>query len=247
MTELLRDLSELLQTNFAQGSLLAVGAAFLFGVFVGFTPCVYPILPLTVAYIGKASGGKRWAGFFYSLAYVFGMAVVYSAVALLTGRLGGLWNNGWMLFAIANFFILLALWQLGVIRVPMPAFLSGPKSRRGGILGALGVGAASGLIVAPCLVPGLAAVIALTQASGSRLLFHIAVMFAYSLGLGSLVVICGTFSGVLASLPRSGRWLGVIEKVFAALIFLVAEYFLIQLGRNTDFMNLSVGVNIGGK
>ena len=63
-------------------------------------------------------------------------------------------------------------------------------------------------------------------------------MFAYSLGLGSLILICGTFSGVLANLPKSGRWLNVMEKAFAVLMILLAEYFLIYLGHSVGFPKL---------
>lgn len=229
------------------GSILAIFIALVFGIFVGFTPCVYPVLPMTVAYIGSVSGGKRLNGFLYSLIYVLGMAVVYCTVgvvmALTGGFLGSLWSNGWVLLALANFFLILALWQLGVVRLPTPQFLRGAGSRRSGALGALGVGAAAGLVVGPCTAPGLAAMIALIQSGPkqgavSSMIFGIIVMFAYSLGLGSLVLICGTFSGFLASLPKSGRWLSVVEKAFAVLMILLAEFFLIHLGQNANFPRL---------
>jgi peroxiredoxin len=75
--------------------------------------------------------------------------------------------------------------------------------------------------------------------SAASLLFGVAAMFAYSLGLGSLAVICGTFSGILTNLPRSGPWLNAIEKIFALLLILVAEVFLIYLGQNAKFPLLS--------
>lgn len=245
-------LSHLLQ----QGSFVAVLLAFVFGMFVGFTPCVYPVLPLTVSYIGRLSRGSRLNGFLYSLVYVLGMAVVYSALgivaAIFGSQVGKLWSNGWVLLLLANFFLVLALWQLNVIQIPMPQFLSG-GGRRSGFIGALTVGAASGLVVGPCTLPGLAAVLALIQAgvreggSAGSVVFGAAAMFAYSLGLGSLIVICGTFSGFLANLPKSGKWLGVIEKVFAILMILVAEFFLIYLGQNAKFPLLSTFAAAGAR
>jgi thiol:disulfide interchange protein DsbD len=230
------------------GSLTAIGIAFLFGVFVGFSPCVYPVLPLTVSYIGSISRDGKLSGFLFSLVYVLGMALVYCAVGVATalagGFLGSLWSNGWFLLALANFFILLAMWQLGVIRVPMPQFLQRGGSRKSGALGALGVGAAAGFIVGPCTLPGLAAMVTLIQkgaqeGTAASVVFGASVMFAYSLGMGSLVLICGTFSGLLASLPRSGKWLAVMEKAFAVLMVLIAEFFLIYLGQNARFPFLS--------
>lgn len=245
-----KELSDSLSAALGQGSAVAVAFAFLLGLFVGFSPCVYPVLPLTVAYIGGISKGGKLNGFLYSLLYVLGMAVVYCTVGVVSALIGGdlrsLWGNGWVLLAFANFFLFMALWQLGVIRISLPQLAGG--KRRSGALGALGVGAASGLIVGPCTVPGLAAMLTLVSASAARggegthlggLLFGIVAMFAYSLGLGSLILICGTFSGVLANLPRSGRWLNVIEKVFAVVMILLAEFFLIYLGQNARFPLLS--------
>ena len=239
----------LLKSFLEQGSGFAIFFAFLFGVFVGFTPCVYPVLPVTVSYIGRVSRGSKLNGFLYSLVYVLGMALVYSVIgivaAMVGSQVGKLWSNGWVLLLLANFFIVLALWQLNVIQIPAPQFISGGGERRSGFLGALAVGAASGLVVGPCTLPGLAAVLALIQSgvreggSAGSALFGAAAMFAYSLGLGSLIIICGTFSGFLANLPRSGKWLAVIEKVFAVLMILAAEFFLIYLGQSASFPLLS--------
>ena len=249
MGETLTSLSNLLHAHLSSGSVLALLIAFLFGVFVGLTPCVYPILPLTVSYIGSISKGSRFSGFFHSLVFVLGMAVVYASIGVVTalvgGRIGMIWNNGWVLLLLANLFMLLALWQLGVIRIALPQFVSGQGTRRGGVLGALAVGAASGLIVGPCTFPGLAAMMTLigTGAQSGRagsVFFGVAAMFLYSLGLGSLVVVCGTFSGLLANLPRSGRWLNVVEKAFAVLLIAAAELFLIYLGQNAAFPDLSL-------
>jgi cytochrome c-type biogenesis protein len=248
MSATLYSLGEHLRTSLQAGSLLAIVAAFAFGVFVGFTPCVYPILPITVAYIGSIAHGSKLNGFIYSLIYVFGMAIVYSAIGVITavtgGQIGRIWNNGWVLLALANFFLLLALWQLRVIQISVPQVIRGAGPRRHGALGALLVGGASGMVVGPCTLPGLAAMVTLigAQAHGGStgsLVFGAAAMFAYSLGLGSLAIICGTFSGILRNLPRSGAWLNAIEKAFAILLILVAEGFLIYLGQNAKFPLLS--------
>jgi cytochrome c-type biogenesis protein len=246
MSATLYSLGEHLRTSLQGGSTFAIVAAFAFGVFVGFTPCVYPILPITVAYIGSIARGSKLNGFLYSLVYVLGMAIVYSTIGVITalagGQIGVIWNNGWVLLALANLFILLALWQLKVIQIPLPQIIRGAGPRRSGALGALLVGGASGLVVGPCTLPGLAGMVTLIGAHGGSagsLIFGAAAMFAYSLGLGSLAVICGTFSGILTNLPRSGAWLNAIEKTFAILLILVAECFLIYLGQNAKFPLLS--------
>ncbi len=248
MSATLYSLGEHLSASLQAGSLFAILAAFALGVFVGFTPCVYPILPITVACIGSIARGSKLNGFIYSLVYVLGMAIVYSTIGVITaitgGQIGRIWNNGWVLLALANFFMLLALWQLKVIRISVPQIIQGAGPRRRGALGALLVGGASGLVVGPCTLPGLAAMVTLIGAharggSAGSLIFGAAAMFAYSLGLGSLAIVCGTFSGILTNLPRSGAWLNAIEKAFAILLIVVAECFLIYLGQNAKFPLLS--------
>jgi cytochrome c-type biogenesis protein len=248
MSATLYSLGEHLRTSLQSGSIFAILAAFAFGVFVGFTPCVYPILPITVAYIGSIARGSKLNGLIYSLIYVLGMAIIYSTIGVITAitgsQIGRIWNNGWVLLALANFFILLALWQLKVIQISMPQIIRGADPRRRGALGALLVGGASGLVVGPCTLPGLAAMVTLVGASArggsaGSVIFGAAAMFAYSLGLGSLAIVCGTFSGILTNLPRSGAWLNAIEKTFAVLLIVVAECFLIYLGQSAKFPLLS--------
>lgn len=244
MLDILRDS---LDASVRSGSILAIVVAFLIGVFVGFTPCIYPILPITVAYIGRVAGEKKLSGLFYSLVYLLGMALVYCTVGVVTvltgGHIGALWGNGWFLLTLGAFFMVLSLWMFKVIQIPAPQFIKG-GSRRGGVLGALGMGAASGLVVGPCTVPGLAVMVTLISKSAEAgatgsLIFGVAAMFAYSVGLGSLVVVCGTFSGFLASLPKSGRWLSVVEKSFATLMLLGALFFVVSAGQSGDLPEMA--------
>jgi len=233
---MLKALSEALEAAGRNGSPLAVGIAFLLGVIVGFTPCVYPVLPLVVAFIGRLSRGRKLYGLLYSLVYVFGMALVYSILAmvmvaagLLFGSLLGKW---WFLLGLGGLFLVLALWMLGVVRIPTPQLVRGGGAR-GGILGALGLGAASGLVVGPCNTPALVVLLPLIHqatrgGSPAALGFGAAVMFAYSMGVGSLIVLCGTFSGLLVSLPKSGRWLGIVEKALGVLVLGVAIGFMVR-------------------
>jgi len=231
---MLKALADALESAGRHGSPLALGFAFVIGVVVGFSPCIYPVLPLVVAFIGRLSRGRRSYGLLYSLAYVLGMALVYSVLAVVmvgAGFLfGSLMGNGWFLLGLGALFVVLSLWMFGLIRIPTPQFVRGGGAR-GGLLGALGLGAASGLVVGPCSTPALVVLLPLIQQATSAgslraLGFGVAVMFAYSLGMGSLVVLCGTFSGLLVNLPKSGRWLGVVEKGLAVLVLLVAAAFV---------------------
>ena len=236
-------LREQLDAALQTGSLAAVLFALLIGVLVGFTPCVYPVLPIIVAYVGRIAGGKKLNAFFYSLVYVLGMALVYCTagiiIVLAGGQVGQLWNNGWFLMGLGVIFVLISLWMFKVFSIPTPQFLKGAP-KRGGTIGAFTIGAASGLVVGPCTVPGLAITLTLISTAAQEhsvgaFLFGVIVMFAYSIGLGSLVILCGTFSGLLATLPRSGKWLNVVEKVFASLMMAVAVFFFLAAGQAGNF------------
>jgi len=141
---------------------IAVLAAYIGGVLASFTPCVYPVIPITIAYIGARSSSSRTKGFLLSIVYVLGMATVYTALggfAALSGKLfGQIQTNPWMFLIIANICILMGLSMLGVFMfsIPIPQVLTRfrPDEKSGGFIGSFLVGAVSGIIIGPCTTPG---------------------------------------------------------------------------------------------
>lgn len=232
MDNLLNSLPIYLQT----GSVLAYAAVFFGGVLVSFTPCVYPVIPITVGYIGSRSLGSRSRGFLLSLAYVVGMAVTYAAlggIAALTGSVfGGIAASPVSYLIVGNICILLALSLFDLFVIPLPSFLSsaGAVPWSGGALGALVVGMAAGLVVGPCTAPVLGALL-LYVGSRHNILMGMSLLFVFALGMGALLVLLGTFSGILAGLPKSGRWLVAVKRGFGALMILAGEYFLLEAGK----------------
>jgi len=115
----MEDLLRTISFYMAENSLLALPVVYLGGVIVSFTPCVYPVAPLTVAFIGAHSAGSRWRGFRLSLFYVLGMALTYTVlggVAAFTGQLfGKVQSNPWSYFLLANVFIVMGLFILGAL------------------------------------------------------------------------------------------------------------------------------------
>lgn len=214
------------------GTIIDYIVMFLAGAGVSFTPCLYPVMPVTAGMIASANAnGSRWMGFSLSLVYVLGMAVVYSllgVVAIYTGRLFGFWQtNPFVFFFIAIFLLLFAFIMLGV--VPFPLINSSlrsktkPKSFKAMFL----CGMVAGLMVGPCTAPALGTLLMYT-ASKQHVLHAISLLFVFSYGVGFSLILVGTFSGLLVKLPKSGRWLIWVQRVGAAILFLTAGYLFLR-------------------
>ena len=219
------------------GSVLAYAAVFAGGVLISFTPCVYPVLPITVGYIGGRSRGSKAKGFFLSVSYVLGMASTYAAlgtVAALSGRVFGQTSAGpWTHLVVGAVCLLMALSLLDLFPLPVPAFFPGvsPGKKQGGVPGAFAVGMASGLVVGPCTAPVLGALLVYVGAR-QNVLFGTSLLFAFALGVGFPVLVVGTFTGLLANLPKPGRWTEIVRKGFGVFLILVGGYFLLEAGKS---------------
>jgi cytochrome c-type biogenesis protein len=215
---------------------LAILLAYAGGVLASFTPCTYPMMPITVAFIGAKAHGNRWKGFVLSSFYVLGLAIVYSALgafAALTGGLfGALTTNGWTYLLVGNICLAFGLAMLGVLPLSPPAFLNRVQVRNipgHDILSSLVLGGVSALVVSTCTTPILGVLLAFV-ATQQDIAWGMGMLFAFSYGIGSLVIVIGTFTGLLTSLPRSGIWMLRIQKAFGLLMILAAEYFFIRTG-----------------
>lgn len=232
MSELFANIDTIIASN----PLLAFPAVFAAGVLVSFTPCVYPVVPLTLGYIGARGAESRWKGFTLSLVYVLGMAVTYAvlgAVAALTGQLfGKVGSHPLTYLMIANVCLILGLSMLGLFELPqirLPGAATAPGARRKGYGGAFVVGVLSGLIVGPCTAPVLAAILVYVGTQKNPV-YGFALLFVFGYGVGALLILVGTFSGLVASLPKSGGWLERVKKGFGWSLIVAAQYFLIKTG-----------------
>lgn len=234
------DLSNLSATLTAHPA-LAVPLLFAGGVLTSFTPCIYPMIPITVAIVGgeeAAAGARtRWRPLALTLTYVLGLALVYSALGLFAGLTGTLFGsvstNPWLYFAMANVLVLAALAMLDIVPVRVPAALLARASTAGTagrFSGAFVMGAMSGLVAAPCGAPVMAAVLTWVSTTKSGVLGFV-YLFAFSLGMCTLLVVAGVFSGSLARLPRAGFWMVWVKRGFALVMLGVAEYYLVKMGQ----------------
>jgi len=215
--------------------LLALGLALLGGLATSFTPCVYPILPITVTFIGARGVQSRGHAFLLSLLYALGISVTYTSLgifAALSGRLfGALTQSPYVFFAVGNIILLFGLNMLDVFVLPLPKFLSqaGGTKKRKGLLGTFLIGITSGLIVGPCTAPVLATILTYVSTKGDVVLGGL-MLFLFAMGMCAIIIIAGTFSGVLASLPKSGNWMVTVKKVFGWAMIAFGEYFIFKAG-----------------
>ncbi|MBN1545427.1 MAG: sulfite exporter TauE/SafE family protein [Syntrophaceae bacterium] len=216
---------------------LAPVIAYLGGFLVGFTPCVYPVIPVTVAFIGARSTNTRTRSFLLSLFYVLGIALTYTALgaaAAFSGRLfGQIQANPWTYFIMANVCMLMGLSMLEVftLRLYTPEAISRFQARRKteGCLSSFLIGILSGFVLGPCTTPVLAVLLTYVASKQSPL-FGMTLLFLFSLGIGTLLILIGTFTGFLTRLPKSGPWMVRISHLFGWIMIGVAEYFLIIAG-----------------
>ncbi len=240
----MEDLIGNLQVLLAGNSVLAFPAAFVAGLFISFTPCVYPIIPIQLGFIGgqiavaagdESAASISFRGFKLSVLFVFGMAAVYAvlgAFAALTGTLFGSWaSSPWTYIVVGNVILVLALSMFDVFQIQAPQFLMrlNPEKKGNGYLSAVLVGAVSGLVVGPCTAPALGATLAYVGTQGN-VLFGTLVLFVFALGMGSLMIVLGTFSGALSMMPRSGGWMVKVKTAFGVVMIIIAQYLFIQAG-----------------
>ncbi|HET6460326.1 MAG TPA: cytochrome c biogenesis protein CcdA [Syntrophales bacterium] len=215
--------------------ILAYVAAYFGGVLMSFTPCMYPMVPITIAFIGAHSSGSKVKSLSLSIVYVLGMSVTYTilaAVAALTGKLfGQIQTNPWTLFIVANICILMGLSMLEVFVLPIrvPGFLAKAQPKKRGLAGSFLVGAMSGLVMGPCTTPVLAVLLSFV-ATSQNIVFGMSLFFIFAFGMGTLLIAMGTFAGLLTSLPKSGMWMTKVSHISGWILLAVGEYFLIQAG-----------------
>ena len=204
-----------------QSALFACAAAYLAGVLVSFTPCVYPVIPLTVAVIGGQGNVSGARGFVLSLSFVLGLAVTYTALgifAAMTGKLLGI---------LGGLVILMGLAMLDVFQISLEKYVPRRLTSQGrtGLFGSFLIGVPSGFILGPCTTPVLAVILGVVAAK-QNLLFGGSLLFAFSMGMGSLLILVGTFAGLLVNMPKSGAWMVIVKKGSGVVMLAVGTYFL---------------------
>ena len=207
----------------------------LLGIFVGgmalnLTPCVYPLLPITVSYFGGRSGQGQGRLVAHGLFYLAGLALTNSilgvAAALTGGLMGAMLQNPLVLLAVAAILVLFATSLFGFWELRLPGSLTQAASKSyAGYFGSLFIGLTLGLVAAPCIGPFVLGLLTWVASLGSPWLGFL-VFFTLSLGLGLPLFILAIFSGSLEKLPRSGEWMLWVRKLMGWVLVGMAAYFI---------------------
>lgn len=237
MTGILDFFESLLRLNLERAPFFTYPIVFAAGVLTSFTPCVYPLIPVIIGYIGGKQEKKRLKILFLSLFYVAGVSVTYASLGLfaaLSGKVfGQVQANPLAYIVVASVIFLFGLSMLDVFSLPVPAFLRRKrtgKTKKASFSAAFSLGLASGFVAFPCTGPVLGVLLTYV-ASRQNLFFGASLLFVFALGMGTLLVLAGTFTGVLLALPKAGRWTVKIKKFFGWAMLVLAQYFFIQAGR----------------
>jgi thiol:disulfide interchange protein DsbD len=232
--------------------LLTFFLVFLGGFALNLTPCVYPMIPITITYFGGQAQGKKGGLVAHSFLYVIGMAVTYSILGVAAAMTGGLFGSALrypaVLIGIALVMVLLALSMFDVYEFRMPASLNRLASgSQKGFGGTFLMGLTVGIIAAPCVGPFVLGLLTYVGNKGNVVL-GFALFFVLAFGLGVPFLVLGIFSGSIRRLPRSGAWMVWVRKIFGFILLAMAVFFLKTLfpGLLAYYLMLSLVMLLAG-
>lgn len=212
------------------GLFLSLIFVFLAGLALNLTPCVYPLIPITIGYFGGQAEGKTSRLFLLGILYVLGMALTYSVVGVVTSLSGAVFGtllqNPTVVIVLGLIFIALALSQFGVYEFKMPdSWVMKAGGAKGGAFGAFFMGLTMGIVAAPCIGPFLLGLVTYVAAKGDPF-YGFIMFFVMALGLGFPYLLLALFSGKIKSLPRAGMWMEGVKHIFGFLLIGMAVYFV---------------------
>ena len=212
------------------GSPLDYLMVFLGGVTLSFTPCVYPLIPVTAGYIGIHGKGSHLKGFLLSFIYVTGLACTYAVlglVASLTGMLfGRVAGHPVTSLVVGIVYIIFGLSMFDVFTAYFPTIGKLSHVRQKGYPGAFLLGVVSGLVASPCVAPALAAIL-LYIGTTQNIIAGVGLLVVFAYGMGLTLILAGTFSTVLLHFPKSGKWMLFVERFCALVLMGLGAYFVI--------------------
>jgi thiol:disulfide interchange protein DsbD len=199
-----------------------------YGLLTALTPCVYPMIPITVSIFGARAGVPRRRAIALATMYVAGIAIMFGTLgttfALIGKAFGTFLANPWVIVPLALFFVAMGLSMFGAFEVALPEALQTRLSRVGGrgFVGAFAMGLVAGVIAAPCTGPPLASLLAYVTTTHD-VPRGFALLATYGAGVGLPFWLLAAFS---MSLPKPGPWMEWVKSLFGVLLFAAALYYL---------------------
>ena len=211
--------------------IIAFGAVFVAGVVSSASPCVLATIPLVVGFVGGYADGDRKRAFLYSLAFIFGLAITFTAFGAAAAVLGTMFGTvgGWWYVALGVVALVMGLQMLGLYEIRLPINTNIQPKRRG-IIGALLLGLFFGIVSSPCATPVLVVILTFV-ASQQKILYGTALLFTYAIGHCLLMLLAGTFTGFVEAFVRSKgvtNFSALTKKAGGVLVSLVGAYLLWQ-------------------
>jgi thiol:disulfide interchange protein DsbD len=215
-------------------------SAILFMLVAGFltslTPCIYPMIPITLAILGAnergGEGHSKMRSFFLSIFYVLGIAVTYSLLGVTAASTGALFgsalSNVWVVSGLALLFVAMGLSMYGLYEIQAPAFIRdrvGTGKAKKGYGSSFLMGLAAGIVASPCIGPVLVSVLAYIAQTQDRLLGFI-LLFSFAMGMGVLFIVLGTSSSLISKVPRAGVWMDSVKFLFGTTMVGMAIYYV---------------------
>jgi thioredoxin:protein disulfide reductase len=222
-----------LKSALADNVFYAFLIAFLAGILTSFTPCVFPMIPITISILGHdAEKNSRAENLLRSVLYVLGIAFTYSLLGVLAALTGSLFGNAlsntYVLIGMVLLFFTMALSMWGLFDLQVPAFIRnkfGVGQTRQGYFGIFMMGLLAGIVASPCVGPVLVSILSYVSTTKDAFL-GFGLLFTYAIGLGLIFIAIGLFGQFLSLLPRSGAWMNKIKFVLGLLMLLTGIYYL---------------------
>lgn len=216
-----------------RGRFITLIFTFLLGLGLNLTPCVYPLISVTLAYFGRQSQANTWRQVLLASAYVSGIVVTFASLGLAAAYTGGMFGSWlqqpWVLVALAGLMVALAASSFGLYTIRLPRWLTNwVGGSTPGALGALLMGASMGVIAAPCVGPVVAGLLVFVGQQANPSL-GVQLFVALGLGLGSPYLLLAVAASSLGKLPRSGAWLIWVERLLGFVLLALAVYLLAPL------------------
>jgi thiol:disulfide interchange protein DsbD len=205
---------------------------FLAGLALNLTPCVFPLIPITVGFFTQQTKDREGSAFPLALTYVLGIAITYSVLGVLAALGGAIFGSAlqspWVVGLIVVVLLSLATSMFGLWELRVPAWAQRASGGRSGVFGALVMGLVMGFVAAPCIGPFVVGLLTYVGQRGEPVLGFI-LFFTLALGLGLPYLILGTFTGAVSKLPASGMWMVGVRRVFGVILIAMAGYFAAPL------------------